>query len=300
MTRRRARHLFERYLIVDWSAANAPARGANSIWIAEVERRARGVRRKPPVNPPTRAAAMEVVRTAIETSRADGARLFAGFDFPFGYPRGAVADLAGARGWRSLWKKLAADIRDDDDNSSNRFEFAAAENERLRAPRFWGRPVRHESEWLPAKKPPAEDYRGKEWRLVERWRPPAKSVWQLAYNGAAGSQALLGIARLEALRRDIGDALRIWPFETQFDAALDADIVIAEVYPSIYSTPARAGEVKDSAQARGVAAHFAKLDSEGAFRPLLARPPGLGDEDAAAVLAEEGWIVGVLERKGRS
>lgn len=300
MTRRVARPAFDRYLIVDWSAANAPATGANSIWIAETARRPRGLTLEAQINPPTRAEAMAVIEERIALSRAAGARLFAGFDFPFGYPRGAASEIAGASGWRALWRALNAAINDGPDNCSNRFAFAAETNARLQRPLYWGRPRQLDDDRLPAKRPPPENYAGRERRLVERWRPPAKSVWQLAYNGAAGAQALVGIARLETLRREHSAHLRVWPFETRFDEDLDADIIIAEIYPAILDTPGRPGEVKDCAQARGLAADFAARDAEGRLRGVLARPAALGDEDSAAILAEEGWIAGVVRPKDSS
>jgi precorrin-8X/cobalt-precorrin-8 methylmutase len=293
--------LFDRYLVIDWSAADAPATGANSIWIAGLRRTARGLKADAPVNPATRAQAIAIIESEIAGAFASGARLFAGFDFPFGYPAGAAAELSGAPGWRALWSHLARGIEDRDDNRSNRFEFAARSNaERFGRPLYWGRPRQRADERVPARRPPLENFRGRQFRLVETWRPPAKSVWQLAYNGAAGSQALLGIARLEALRRRHAGKMAIWPFETAFADRLDAQILLAEIYPAVFRTPARIGEVKDRAQVRGAAREIAARDAQGGIRALLARPLALGDEDARAVLAEEGWIVGVDRPRGRS
>ena len=49
--------LFDRYIAVDWSAANGAHRGKDSIWIAE--REPEGDR--PSLNPPTRADAMTLL-----------------------------------------------------------------------------------------------------------------------------------------------------------------------------------------------------------------------------------------------
>ena len=46
--------LFDRYIAVDWSAANSPKRGKDSIWICEFGPEGQ----VPSVNPPTRQAAM--------------------------------------------------------------------------------------------------------------------------------------------------------------------------------------------------------------------------------------------------
>ena len=78
---------------------------------------------------------------------AKGQRVLAGFDFPNGYPRG-FANLAGFSGiddgavWRAVWDGLDGLIRDGVDNSNNRFEIAAALNERISGGPFpfWGCP----------------------------------------------------------------------------------------------------------------------------------------------------------------
>jgi hypothetical protein len=48
---------FDAYVMVDWSGASVPVRGADSIWIACARRRGRGLEIHEPVNPPTRALA---------------------------------------------------------------------------------------------------------------------------------------------------------------------------------------------------------------------------------------------------
>ena len=50
--------------------------------------------------------------------------------------------------------------------------------------------------------------------------------------------------------------------------------------------------MRDAAQVRTLATHFAELDETGDFRALLSRPAMMDDETAEAVLNEEGWIVG--------
>ncbi|MEO1251580.1 MAG: hypothetical protein AAFW81_04445 [Pseudomonadota bacterium] len=285
--------LFDVYLIIDWSGANSPKRGKDSIWVAEVARNKGRIRSTTPVNPPTRAHAMALLAQRIDRHLGKGQRVFAGFDFPFGYPAGAAKTLTGRSGWRALWTMLAREVEDGEDNASNRFALAARWNEeRLRAPHFWGRPHAREIPGLPATKPTGAAFRSREYRIVERWRPPAKSVWQLAYNGAVGSQAMLGMARLEALRKSYRSCCAIWPYETRWASRLDRPLTIAEVYPSMMTPKLKPGEVKDAAQVRTVASAYARLDSDGAFGDMLARPAGLSAKDNRAVLAEEGWIVG--------
>lgn len=284
---------FDTYFIVDWSAANAPKRGKDSIWIGEVRREKSRLRTTAPANPPTRNEAVEFLANRFDKELRKGLRVFAGFDFPFGYPAGAAARLAGKPTWNAMWRRLAGAVEDDDANRSNRFDLADRWNrEVFKRDVYWGRPHQHAYANLPAKKPGADAFRGLEYRIVERWRPPAKSVWQLAYNGAVGSQAILGMARLQKLRTRFKCQCAIWPFETKWDARLDAPIVIAEIYPSMIDPEYKAGDVKDAAQVRTLAKTYASLDRQGRFRTLISRPAGLSASDNRKVLAEEGWIVG--------
>ncbi|MEM8770271.1 MAG: cobalamin biosynthesis protein CbiG [Pseudomonadota bacterium] len=285
--------LFDTYLIVDWSAANAPKRGKDSIWIAETVRTKSGIRINTLENPPTRSEAIARIEQIINIARSKNRRLFAGFDFPFGYPAGAASLVSGEAKWSALWSMLACEVEDAENNRSNRYELAARWNrDKLPAPFYWGHPHQHTYDGLGPKRPATENFRTMEYRIVERWAPPAKSVWQLAYNGAVGSQAMLGIARLEKLRRRLGADAAIWPFQTRFDENLSAPIVIAEVYPSLIEPQFQPGDVKDAAQVRTVAKNFARLDRACGFGALLARPAGLDNKDARKVMREEGWIVG--------
>ena len=285
--------LFDTYVIIDWSAANAPKRGKDSIWIGETRREKDRLRTKTPINPATRSEAVNLLAAGIEKERIAGRRVFAGFDFPFGYPAGAAAKIAGKARWDALWQTLATEVEDDDRNRSNRHALAERWNrEKFRDHQFWGHPHQHAYDHLAPKKPASSSYKALEYRIVERWRPPAKSVWQLAYNGAVGSQAMLGMARLQNLRQRFRDRCAVWPFETKWANKLDAPIVIAEVYPTMFDPQFQNGDVKDAAQVRTVAKAYAALDKLGAFEKLLSRPDGLGGADNKKVLCEEGWIVG--------
>ena len=285
--------LFDTYLIVDWSAANTPKRGKDSIWIGETRRIDRRLHTKPPINPATRSEAMARLTAIFNTELSAGRRVFAGFDFPFGYPAGATALIAGKASWKALWAALAKAVEDDDANRSNRYALADRWNaEKFEAPHFWGHPHQHCYTNLGPKKPTSDAFLQRQYRIIERWQPPAKSVWQLAYNGAVGSQAMLGMARLQTLREAFKGQCAIWPFETRWATALEKPIIIAEVYPSMFELDEKPGDVKDAAQVRTVAKKFAQLDGEGVFAPLLSRPQGLNAPDSKTVLREEGWIVG--------
>src|SRR5690606_23510525 len=103
----------------------------------------------------------------------------------------------------------------------------------------------------------------------------AGSIWKLYYAGSVGGQAILGIPavrRLHAAR-----AATVWPFETGWKA-LDAgdlagvEVLIAEVYPSLFKATPQPGEPKDQAQVRVTAEHFARLDEAGKLGALFAPP----------------------------
>jgi len=280
--------LFDRYIAVDWSAANVPKRGKDSIWIGEATRA--GL--VPSVNPPTRHAAMRDLAERLERALSNGERCFVGLDFPFGYPAGAAERLSGGTDWSALWTSVDAAVQDGEDNRSNRFAVATAFNLRLGGdgPRFWGCPAQQASVGLNTRKAGIRFDAVAEFRAVERVARGAKSTWQLFYNGSVGSQCLLGIARLQKLRQRFGDRLAIWPFETDFERRLGAPIVFAEIYPSLQAhdpdvTP------KDRAQVEAQVRRFAALDAADDLGRMLSLPSAFV-EQREMLLREEGWIVG--------
>lgn len=293
--------LFERYIAVDWSAANAPKRGKDSIWIAECDRDGQGPE---PRNLATRSAAMAHIEARLRDARARGERVMVGFDFVFGFPRGTARALSGEDSWRGIWALLAGLIEDDDRNRSNRFAIAEALNRRLGAPHFWGRPHQHHYADLAPKRPLHGYPTLPERRRAEAELRSTQPVWKLAYTGSVGSQSLLGIARLEALRNhpELGREIGVWPFETGFAGPSDKPIWLVEIYPSLFPrdpsvTPADKGQVL--AASRG----FARADREGLLSGLLSPSASLSAADETLVLAEEGWIAGaghraVLNREG--
>src|SRR5205814_678678 len=147
--------LFDAYVVVDWSASNVPCSGRDSIWIAVLERAARGrgrtVTRLTLTNPTTRAQARDSLVSALASFGERGARVLAGFDFPFGYPAGFARCLGlGRPAWRATWDELARLVTDTPDNANNRFDVAADLNRRLagEAFPFWGCPSASESPYL--------------------------------------------------------------------------------------------------------------------------------------------------------
>lgn len=279
--------MFERVVVVDWSAAATPRTGADSIWIAAHHV---GTRRVQLANLPTRAAAYERL---LALACGDGPTLL-GVDFPLGYPAG-FASAAGlvatpTDAWESVWRHLAASITDDHRNRNNRWAVATDLNRRLGTPHFWGAPPSAASGELPARKPRG-DGRLPELRACERelratgLRP--FSVWQLLGAGSVGSQSLTGIPVLERLRRGAGDRVRVWPFETGLRPAAGAAMVIAEVWPSAIPFDHVDHPVKDARQVTALAARLAELDRAGELAALFC--PRIEER----VATEEGWVLGL-------
>ncbi|MDQ0455898.1 hypothetical protein [Rhizobium paknamense] len=288
--------LFNRYLIVDWSAASTPGRGANSLWACLAEGDDRGVKMLWLENFPTRAEFMQCLSTVVEETLASGLRLLAGFDFAFGYPAGTAKQVTGSADWRALWRKIAADIEDAADNRNNRFELASRWNASYFSgePRFWGRPHQHRYAHLSDTKPPAPASPPFVFRRSEHFAKGAKSVWQMSYNGSVGGQTLLGIARLSRFLDESGqgEQIAVWPFETGFVECFDKPVVFAEIYPSLFTLP-DSSSVKDAVQVATAADAFARYDQDGRLAQLLGPPPMLNEEELALSIAEEGWVLGI-------
>ncbi len=210
--------LFDTHVIVDWSAANQPKTGRDSIWICRL-----GAEGESVCNPPTRHAAKGVLADMLASASGRAERVLLGFDFPFGYPAGFAARL-GLVGtpWRTLWDEIAGLLHDNENNRNDRFEVGAMLNRRVsngsgRFP-FWGCPVGFTHEFLGPR-----HHRGhtsaeplKERRLIDEWMVGAQPCWKLAYTGSVGSQSLTGIPVVRGLRDDPRweNCARIWPFET--------------------------------------------------------------------------------------
>ena len=291
---------FQSYLAVDWSGAAKPKRRADSIWIGGYRRRADGLLEAvAPVNPPTRAAATEHLAAMLEGLLAEG-RVLLGFDFPFGYPRGFADRLGlGDQGllWRRVWTRLSDSLEDAPNNANNRFALAAGFNAAIsRAPGpFWGCPPSKAGPYLTSKRPAPGPNALAERRVVEMRVPRAQSVWKLLGAGCVGSQALTGIPRVWQLRCDARFAFRsaIWPFETGPGDDGRADLVLAEIYPSLVPPLDLSPLPKDAGQVMAISRHFAEADGDGRLQEWLAAPASLPDDDRRAVLEEEGWVLGV-------
>ncbi len=277
---------FDRILVVDWSARSAPSPrrpSADAIWIGEADAdgvTARYLR--------SRAAAMADLDTCFAKALAAGERLLCGFDFPFGYPAGFAARVAGEASGLAVWRMLAKRIEDDERNGNNRFAVAAGLNALFPGTGpFWGCPQNQTHSGLPHRGRARQDHGLPERRLVETRIRSAQPCWKLFTTGSVGGQALLGLARLQDLRERWGTALSVWPFE-----ARESPVVLAEIYPSILAAEVKAaqarwpGAIKDDIQVRLSAVAFYELQRRGRLRQAI-------DAAEGPDLAEEAWILGI-------
>jgi precorrin-8X/cobalt-precorrin-8 methylmutase len=292
--------MFDTFVMVDWSAANVPRTGRDSIWICW--HAPDGERLE---NPSTRHAARGLLSDLLAASTARGERVLLGFDFPFGYPLGFAARL-GLSGppWRAVWDEIARLIEDDEQNVNNRFDVAAAFNERVSGGQFpfWGCPARPLRRCLGPKHHRSHEQNGlAERRLIDEYMRGAQPCWKLLGAGSVGGQVLTGIPVVRALRDDPRwrDSTRIWPFETGLGVPAEARVVMAEVYPSLWDVARIDDEPKDAAQVRSVARFFAERDRAGELATLFAGDPWLDREQRSRVATEEAWTLGVTARAQR-
>jgi precorrin-8X/cobalt-precorrin-8 methylmutase len=299
-----SRPLFDAYLMVDWSAANTPKRGRDSIWFCHLAREPAGLRIAAHENPPTRAEAYSRIYEILAVGLAHNASILVGFDFPFAYSSGLARRLGlSAPFWRSIWDAIAGLLTDDERNVSNRFAVAAELNRRISGGPFpfWGCPQSQAGPCLSRtfhRRHEAEDL--DERRLSDHRLRRVQPGWKLFGNGSAGSQALTGIPIVRRLRDDpaLAASALVWPFETGLRAPAPAGnvgrIILAEIYPSLRPVVPTPGEVKDSTQVRTLAQYFAELDTRGKLAAIFAGDPALSAEERAVVEQEEGWVLGII------
>lgn len=313
--------LYDTVFILDWSARSAPSPkrpAADAIWLGQ---RPRG-RAATATYFRTRDAACDALTSQLIDEIGRGRRVLLGVDFALGYPAG-FADAAGLAGkgppWRRTWDFLADAIDDSPTNANNRFDVARTLNRRIARPGpgpFWACPPAAAGPHLTAKRPvglpknmACENTTSgaglARRRLVEQRIPSAHETWKLYTTGSVGSQTLLGIPRLAALRRHpaLKNHLRIWPFETGFTAEPlpphQPGVVIAEVYPSLVNEQAdkllatrNDVTVRDQAQVLALAEHFTQLDRRSRLPALFAPPEQLSADESRRCINEEGWVWG--------
>src|SRR5260370_19837268 len=299
-----ARPLFDSYLMVDWSAANTPRRGRDSIWLCYLVRRDDKLVVTAPENLATRRAAHDRLREILVADLERHRSVLVGCDFPFSYAHG-LAKRLGLSGpaWRAVWDEIASHLEDGPDNANNRFAIAAQLNARVSggAFPFWGCPASKAAPCLAMRHHRRHEAEGlAERRLSDMRLRRLQPGWKLAGTGSAGSQALTGIPIVRRLRDDplLATRARVWPFETGLRSPGPTDgsgrIVFAEVYPSLRPAIAKVGEGKASAQVRTIATYFADLDERGGLAAVFAGDPALSESERLVVEQEEGWVLGIV------
>jgi hypothetical protein len=293
--------LFHAYIMVDWSAAAKPSSGADSIWIGVLKRNVRFQLAYEAFNPSTRAEAEKILNAQLDELARKGERVLVGVDFPLGFPRGTAAALK-LKGdpWSALLAFVAKEVKDKPDNSNNRFQVGAKINRLMTGGPFpfWGCPARDEQTMLTAKRP-RDHGEGDlpEFRYAETRLKGPSSIWKLYYQGSVGGQALTGMPVVKRIKDARGDAVRLWPFELgwkplQPPALEGVEAVFVEIYPSMVDARPQPGEIRDEAQVRSVAQHFANLDEKNQLAQLFG--PLKDDQRRAAVESEEGWVLGAI------
>lgn len=277
---------FDTFVVVDWSAGKdrGPTPKRDAIWIG-------AVRAGVPVEPRycrTRCLAEDHLTKLFREEIEHGRRVLAAFDFPFGYPRGFVECITGSDDPLAFWQWLEERVKDDEHGTSNRFEIAADLNRRFPGPGpFWGKPWQWRDELtdVPFGKvadgvvfAPFPEYRECDRQVRAATGKTLSSCFQMFGNPTVGGQVLTGLPVLERLRR-VG-RVRVWPFETLDDA----DIVLAETWPSLIDgAVSETGDpIRDRAQVRLLSLALARMDPE-ELAGLFATPE---------VAREEAWILG--------
>ena len=290
---------FERALIVDWSGAATPTLGPDSCWVASGRMDRQGPVRV--TNHATRHATMGAIRRSIDQAVAAGERTLVAVDVSFGFAAGCATTLglSGQPPWRALWRALADRIVDDEHNANNRFVVADAMNADCGTRVFWGRPVGGRWEELVHLPHREVDVPGLAPMPLARLRaceelagPGVISSWMLTGRGSVGGQVLTCLPHLERLRRELGDAVAVWPFEGLGDPG--TPVVLTETWFGLFDWRAEHHAIRDAKQVAGTLKTLRRLGSDGVA--ALLDPPSLAALPAdrrRQVLDEEGWTLGV-------
>ncbi|WP_425081696.1 gephyrin-like molybdotransferase Glp [Ruegeria arenilitoris] len=270
---------FDSFAMVDWSGGNDTglSERKDAIWACVV----RKGRAEEPTYLRNRKIAEQWLHDLIADEIASGRRLCLGFDFPFGYPKGFARALTGSDDPLRLWDWFESRI-EDSPKANNRFDLAGEINRRFggKGP-FWFNGLRRGIDGLPKNK---ADYHNPfpERRCVEL-NPETKgsfTCWQMGGAGAVGGQVMTGLPVLARLRRAFTGQISVWPFEP-----LDTPVAFVEIWPSLTLGAGPKDRIKDAWQVEQVALSLA----------------GMRLEELAIHLnvnaAEEGWILGVSQRK---
>jgi len=288
--------MFDAGLVIDWSARSTPSPKtpvADAIYAC-------GFTQDTVDHPQyfrTRHACFTACTTAIDAALSRGELFFVGFDFSFGYPKGFVPTVTGQADAKSIWQYFKRHVQDGQDNRNNRFAVADQINARLAGVGpFWGCPANQRFDHLPHKGSARCDHGLAEYRATEIASKTAQSSWKLFTTGSVGSQAILGMHYLAQLVDRYGAAAHFWPFDGDIPSCGPA-VVIAEIYPSLFSHPSDADlqhrygdaifQIKDACQVWRTADHLRQMTPD-QWQGLHS-----GHHISDPQIQAEGWIVGV-------
>ncbi|WP_420862262.1 hypothetical protein [Algirhabdus cladophorae] len=285
---------YDRIIAVDWSARSKPSPRKptkDAIFIC--------ISGQHPTYHRTRAAAIDYVSDVLQAALAAGQKVLIGFDFSFGYPVGFAKKLTGSDRGLAVWSWLADHIKDGPDNSNNRFAVIKDVNALFEGiGPFWGCPMGVEDEALPAKGSLRHGHGMAERRAVEDAVSSAQSTWKLFTTGSVGSQSLLGLPYLWALKQHYREDLAVWPLETGFEQP-DAKITVVEIYPSLmrpecslsleHAYPHELYDILDAKQVRWVCDQFDTMNKAETWPDAFEVCARLSNADQ---IAQEGWILG--------
>ncbi|WP_209506714.1 MULTISPECIES: gephyrin-like molybdotransferase Glp [unclassified Ruegeria] len=263
--------------MVDWSGGNdtGPTPRKDAIWACIV----REGQAQEPEYLRNRALAEAWLDALIRTELKAGRRLFLGFDFPFGYPKGFARAMTGTDDPLTLWDWFKQHV-EDGSKTNNRFDLAGRINRQFggRGP-FWMNGLGRDIDGLPRTKTgysnPFSDR-----RAVEALAKGSFTCWQMAGAGAVGGQVMMGLPVLSRLRHRFAGQVAVWPFEP-----LEKPVAFVEIWPSLTLGAPPDGRIKDAWQVEQVALTLSRLTEQELNAQL----------DVSA--AEEGWILGVTQKK---
>ncbi|MFZ1725066.1 MAG: molybdopterin molybdenumtransferase MoeA, partial [Albidovulum sp.] len=274
---------FDTVIVVDWSGGGdrGPTPKKDAIWAAAVT--ANGS--EAPVYLRNRTVAEDWLAKRFATEISANRRVIAGFDFPFGYPKGFARHISDRQDPLALWDWIA-DQLGSEGIGPDRYTLAGRINALFPGTGpFWFNGSGTEIDGLPRKDTLRTGHGMPERREAESRAKGASSCWQMGGAGSVGSQAMTGMASLSRLRARFPDATCVWPFQP-----LDGPIVMVEVWPSLVGAQIKAatrtGEIKDAAQVRILAQAIWWMQESGVLAGALDGVP-------PEARFEEGWIFGL-------
>ncbi len=250
--------------------------------------------REGPIRTANLATRAQLATMIIELSRRPGRTLIV-IDVALGWPL-HVATALGVKGRSGVVALLNELIRDDEDNSNNRFEVASELNRRAGQALWWGHPRTQRYPFLSMNTRAPEGLaprHGDAMRLIERHVGGViKSPLQLTGIGAVGSQSILAQVMIERLR-ERGVEIAVWPFDEA-----TAPVVIGEYFFSLAPWRDERGLFTDQRQVRAVARWVRRSLDEGRDVASPSLLDSLTTKQRRIVLHDEGWLVGWNSAKG--